>query len=63
MVLTTGTRSAAYEKLFLLRYGAAQPDIRIVNNGMKIAASDSIPFLENSLRNHPNSKQNQANRI
>ena len=27
MILPTGTRSAAYGKLFLLRYGAAQPDI------------------------------------
>ena len=35
---STGTRSAAYGKLFLLRYGAAQPDISIVNNGMQIAS-------------------------
>ena len=27
----TGTRGAAYGELFLLRYGAAQPDISIVN--------------------------------
>ena len=27
----TGTRSAACVKLFLLRYGAAKPDISIVN--------------------------------
>ena len=37
---TTGTRSAANGKLFLLRYGAAQPDISIVNNGMQIDSSD-----------------------
>ena len=30
-VTTTGTRSAASGKLFLLRYGAAQPDDTIVN--------------------------------
>ena len=40
MLWVTGTRSAAYGKLFLLRYGAAQPDISIVNNGMQIASSD-----------------------
>ena len=35
---STGTRCAAYGKLFFLRYGAAQPDISIVNNGMQIAS-------------------------
>ena len=31
MAEITGTRSAVYGKLFSLRYGAAQPDISIVN--------------------------------
>ena len=41
----TGTRSAAYGKLYLLRYGAAQPDISIVNNDMQIDSNDFTTLL------------------